>query len=178
MEFTKPMEDAFRYCPRCATAADDVGEHPFRCHQCGFTFFFGPVTAVGGILRDPEGNILLIRRANDPGKGLLGMPGGFVDRGETAEEALIREIKEEVGLDVDQLSYLTTLPNNYTYQGLTSCVLDLFFLCELPSFEGLSSNPEEVSDLWIGLPTEEQLDQMAFHSNRMALLEYLRSDRK
>ena len=175
MDFAKPLEMAFRYCPRCATETEEIGNVPFRCHQCGFSFFFGPVAAVGGILRDSEERILLIRRARDPGAGLLGMPGGFVDRDETAEQALEREIREEIGLQVEKMAFLTTLPNHYTYQGLTAAVLDLFFVCDVPSFDNLEVHPDEVSDVWIGKPDKEQLEQMAFHSNRLALITYLKS---
>ena len=174
MNFAKPLEAAFRYCPRCATEADPVGEVPFRCDQCGFAFFFGPVTAVGGILQDRQGQLLLLRRARDPGKGQFGLPGGFVDRDESAEEALRREIQEEVGLDVEALTYLITLPNQYTYQGLTAAVLDIFYVSRVDSFDALQIEESEVSGYWVGIPGDEQLDHMAFESNRLALINFLR----
>ena len=55
---------------------------------------------VGGIVFDDQGRLLLIRRANDPGKGLWSLPGGRVEPGETDFEAVIRELREETGLDV------------------------------------------------------------------------------
>lgn len=174
MNFEKPMEQAFRYCPRCGTPGEGCGEIPFRCDQCGFAFFFGPVTAVGGILWNDQGEVLLIRRARNPGAGLFGMPGGFVDQNETAQEALRRETTEEVGLVIETMEFLTTLPNRYTYEGLTTAVLDIFFTCYVPSFDGVQIHPDEVSGTWIGTPSAEQWDQMAFHSNRMALIEFMR----
>lgn len=45
-----------------------------------------------------SGHVLLIRRANEPGKGLLAFPGGFLDRGETLQQAALRELKEETQL--------------------------------------------------------------------------------
>lgn len=173
MEFSKPLEQVFRFCPRCATEADPVGEVPFHCDQCGFKFFFGPVAAVGGVVRDSSGQILLIERARDPGKGMLGMPGGFVDAGETAEEALRREVQEEVGLEVQRLRFLTTLPNQYDYDGVTAPVLDIFFVCDVDSFDSVATDPSEVSRCWIGTLGDEQLERMAFESNRLALLKYL-----
>ena len=173
MDRSKPIEQAFRFCPRCATEAEPVGEVPFRCDQCGFAFFFGPVTAVGGILCDAEQQILLIERARDPGRGLFGLPGGFVDRGETAEGALRREIREEVGLELTSYQFLTTLPNQYTYKELTAAVLDIFFVCSVESFDAIVAEPDEVARCWIGKPTDEQLANMAFESNRLALLKYL-----
>lgn len=178
MDRSKPIEQAFRFCPRCATEADPVGDVPFRCDQCGFSFFFGPVTAVGGIVCDAAGDILLIERARDPGKGMYGLPGGFVDRGETAEGALRREVQEEVGLEISEFHFLTTLPNQYTYRELTAPVLDIFFVCVVPSFEAIVVEPKEVEQCWIGQPSDQQLTNMAFESNRLAVLKYLEANGK
>ncbi len=176
MNFEKPLPEAFRFCPRCATEAEPIGAVPFRCDQCGFSFFFGPVTAVGVIVRDRNQQVLLIERAREPGKGQYGLPGGFVDRGETAEQALRRELHEEVGLEVTEVNYLMSLPNQYTYQGLTAAVLDLFFISQIDSFEAIQADPREVAGYWTGIPGDEQLSQMAFDSNRLALLKYLSTD--
>ncbi len=58
------------------------------------------VRCVGGIAHDEHGRLLLIRRANEPGQGLWSVPGGRVEPGETDEAAVIREMREETGLDV------------------------------------------------------------------------------
>ena len=58
------------------------------------------IRCVGGILFDPYGRLLLIRRRNDPGSGQWSLPGGRVEPGETDKEAVVRELSEETGLDV------------------------------------------------------------------------------
>jgi ADP-ribose pyrophosphatase YjhB (NUDIX family) len=55
------------------------------------------------------------------------LPGGFVDMNETAEEALIRELKEELDIDVKEMEYLFSLPNEYDFSGVIVHTLDLFF---------------------------------------------------
>jgi 8-oxo-dGTP diphosphatase len=60
----------------------------------------GTVPCVGGLAYDDEGRLLLVRRANDPGRGLWSVPGGRVERGEDDATALIREMREETGLQV------------------------------------------------------------------------------
>jgi mutator protein MutT len=59
--------------------------------------------SVKALIRDPEGRVLLIRRSAESknNAGLWEMPGGKIDHGESFDEALIREIKEETGLDVE-----------------------------------------------------------------------------
>ncbi|MBC3190213.1 NUDIX domain-containing protein [Pseudonocardia sp. C8] len=58
------------------------------------------VACVGGILFDPDGRLLLVRRANDPGRGLWSVPGGRVEPGEDDHAAVVRELAEETGLTV------------------------------------------------------------------------------
>ncbi|MEU7785952.1 MULTISPECIES: NUDIX domain-containing protein [unclassified Amycolatopsis] len=58
------------------------------------------IRCIGGIAFDDHGRLLLIRRRNDPGSGQWSLPGGRVEPGETDEQAVIRELREETGLDV------------------------------------------------------------------------------
>jgi 8-oxo-dGTP diphosphatase len=62
-----------------------------------------PVTripCVGAVIRDETGRLLMILRGHDPGLGLWSIPGGRIEPGETAEEAVVREVREETGLEV------------------------------------------------------------------------------
>jgi NADH pyrophosphatase NudC (nudix superfamily) len=79
----------FRFCPVCGSALEPralkAGE-PMRlvCTSaaCGFVFYLDPKLAVGTIVGMPDGRIVLVRRAIEPGYGLWVVPGGYVDRGE------------------------------------------------------------------------------------------------
>jgi 8-oxo-dGTP diphosphatase len=63
-------------------------------------FINKPVLTVDALILCDEDSIVLIKRKNEPYKGLWALPGGFVEYGETVEEAVIREAKEETGLDI------------------------------------------------------------------------------
>jgi 8-oxo-dGTP diphosphatase len=59
-----------------------------------------PILAVGAIITDNDGRLLLVQRAHDPGRDLWSLPGGHVEVGETLQAALVREVREETGLEV------------------------------------------------------------------------------
>ena len=58
------------------------------------------VPCVGGLTYDDEGRLLVVQRANEPGRGLWSVPGGRVEPGEDDAAALVREMREETGLEV------------------------------------------------------------------------------
>jgi 8-oxo-dGTP diphosphatase len=59
------------------------------------------IPCVGAIVKDDRGRLLLIRRGHEPGTGLWSLPGGRIEPGETDAEALVREMREETGLEVE-----------------------------------------------------------------------------
>lgn len=58
------------------------------------------IQCVGAVISDGAGRLLLILRGHEPGKGLWSIPGGRIEPGETDEQAVIREVREETGLTV------------------------------------------------------------------------------
>ncbi|WP_182875871.1 NUDIX hydrolase [Microbispora sp. H10670] len=78
------------------------------------------VRCVGAIITDPDGRLLLVRRGRPPGEGLWSLPGGRVEPGETDEQAVRRELREETGLDVAVVRLAGTVlrpgPGGVTYE--------------------------------------------------------------
>lgn len=168
------ISEAYKFCPVCgATRQKFTPSRPFRCGDCGHTSFFGPVSAVGGIITNELGQVLLIERAQEPGAGKLGMPGGFVDPYESAEESLHREVLEEVGIRIEDVQFLISYPNRYTYQGISCPVLDLYYRARACQSQVIYAAESEVSGwMWTEL-APQILDRIAFESNRRALEYYL-----
>jgi 8-oxo-dGTP diphosphatase len=88
------------YCPRCGTLMerriiDDRDREV--CPACGFIFYRNPVPAVGVVVTQ-EDKVVLVRRRYEPRAGCWALPAGFMELGESAEDAAIRECHEETGL--------------------------------------------------------------------------------
>jgi ADP-ribose pyrophosphatase YjhB (NUDIX family) len=89
----------------------DQREHPV-CSRCRFVFYMNP-KVVAATIPTQDGHVLLTRRTINPARGLWTFPGGYVDYGEMATDAAVRETWEETGLKVD----LDGLVGVYTYPG-------------------------------------------------------------
>ena len=133
----------FKNCPVCGSCEFVVNnEKSMRCECCGFIYYVNASAATAAFIYNEKGELLACRRAKEPAKGTLDLPGGFVDNAETAEETITREIKEELNGEVEKLEYLFSLPNMYEYSGLTVPTLDLFFSCQLKSTENLTASDD------------------------------------
>ncbi len=165
----------YRFCPRCGAACDPVPDGArFECAACHFVLYFNPAIAVAAIVRNAQGRILFIRRGREPGKGKLAFPGGFVDIGETAERALLREFKEEVNLPLSRIQFLCSVPNRYFYREITYPTVDVFFTA-VADAPGEAAAPGEVECVTWLLPAEVQGDTLAFPSMAEAWRQYLSS---
>ena len=150
----------FRCCPRCGAVLTAPGACPLVCAACGFAYYFNPAVSAAAILLRGDGQGLFIRRGHDPGLGRLAFVGGFVDAGETPEDALRREVREEVGVELDGISYLGSQPNTYAYRGVTYHVVDLIFVAQIA--EG--SAPRAID----GVEAIEWHDPLALDPARLA----------
>ena len=165
------MEPAlhFHFCPRCGRPGKPpAAGQPLACTQCGFTFFFGAAIATATFIRREDGRVIFLRRAKDPAKGKLAPPGGFVDIGERAEDALRREIREEVGLEVRTPEFLCSFPNLYPFLGVDYPVLDFFFTAEAVESTTACALDEAESICWLEPTREVRLEDLAFPSVRAA----------
>ena len=158
----------FNQCPNCGSS-DTVFEDnkKFSCRECAFAYFHNVAIAVGVILEYTR-KIVLIKRAKEPSKGKLDLPGGFVDPNESAEEAAIREVKEELMIDIKELKYLGSYPNIYKYKDVLYHTCDLFFYCKIDA-KPTEFNRTEIEELILISPLEIPDDKIAFESVKRGL---------
>lgn len=164
---------SFRFCPKCGTETfEDFAGRAKRCSHCSLTYFHNVASAVACLVRNKAGEYLFVRRAKEPAKGTLDLPGGFVDPLETVEEAVCREIKEETGLDVTKSSYLCSRPNIYPYSGIDIYTSDLFFLVEVDSFDDAVA-ADDAAELVISSLGSMQATDFGLYSIQKFMAEFL-----
>ncbi len=164
-------------CPGCGSEALSwPTPKNFECADCGFALFLNIAAAVA-VIMECRGKILFGVRKHDPGRGMLDLPGGFVDAGETAEEAVRREVKEELGIDIPELRYLFSLPNRYPYGGIVYDTLDLIFLVQLDEPPDVKADDDLEDVMWVGRDDVEY-EKIAFESLRRAVRRYIENAEK
>lgn len=97
------------HCSYCGSRFAEQKLYPRICFRCGNTTWSNPLPVAATILNVWEGNKLgtLIQQRNiDPHKGGWALTGGYIDQGETWQQAIVREVREELGLETKEDDYL------------------------------------------------------------------------
>jgi ADP-ribose pyrophosphatase YjhB (NUDIX family) len=157
------LEDA-RYCPRCGEPADVAYPRSITCPHCGYGAYYNPKPVAAAIPTTPDGKLILLRRAFDPGKDLWTFPGGFVDLGETVEEAAHREAQEEICAAIE----LDGLVGVYSHAA-ERVVLIVFAARTLDE----PQTTDEALEVRAFAPDEIPWQELAFWSTTNALKDFL-----
>jgi NAD+ diphosphatase len=162
-----------QYCPKCGSH-DFLfdGIKRFSCSACKFIYYINAATAVCGIIELPDNRIILTRRKHEPQEGMLDLPGGFVDIMERAEDALIREIKEELNLEIPHPEFFSTFPNEYNFKGISYFTCDLAFIIQLTEMPELKP-ADDVSEAIFTHPKEIKFETIGFSSIKNILKAYI-----
>lgn len=97
-----PVKDS--HCSFCGSAYPPGAPWPRTCARCARTVYRNPLPVAVALQPVRDGDrtgLVVIRRAIEPSRGLLALPGGFVDHGETWQQAVVRELAEETGIPAD-----------------------------------------------------------------------------
>lgn len=154
-----------KYCPRCGEAR--LRPHAAKavhCAGCGFKYFHNNAAATGTVIRCGD-HVLFVERGRDPAKGLIDVPGGFVDYGETLEQAAIRETHEEVGVQLKHVEYLASFPNVYRYSDVVYQTCDVYFQVRLPERPTVRAGDDAAACHWLR-PADLAPPDLAFDSVR------------
>jgi mutator protein MutT len=143
--------------------------------DCHFNYYVNSSAAVAVLLFNEKGELLLTRRAVEPHLGKLDLPGGFIDPMETGEEAAVREIKEELGIDIHSLQYFCSFPNEYVFSGYSVFTLDLAFLAKTESLDQMTAM-DDVSSFEFYYPKDVDMMELPSMSMKNILKELIRRE--
>lgn len=153
-----------RFCPRCGADAEVRFPRSIHCAACGYVAFYNPKPVACAIPREADGRIWLLRRGFEPGAGRWTFPGGFVDLGESVEQAARREVREELEIDVE----LRGLVGVYS-RPEDRVVLVVFDA----TVDGTPQTTAEAPEIQAFEPGELPWDELAFWSTEAALRDVL-----
>ncbi len=95
----------YAYCPKCGAEFSQEAQELFAkeqkqmaCDACPFVLYNNPKPAIGVLIKNDQGEIMLTQRGVAPSKGDWDLPGGFMEYGEAVEESALRELQEELGI--------------------------------------------------------------------------------
>jgi NADH pyrophosphatase NudC (nudix superfamily) len=163
------MKQTIHYCPACGEKSFfTISSKQFRCEQCQFTFFQNPAAAVMVAICYQD-ELLVAIRSRDPGIGMWDLPGGFVDQDESLETAVVRELQEEIGIEVTGAKYVCSNSNTYRYKEVEYKTCDAFFVVELDKKPEIIAQDDVASVKWIKL-SEVDIERFAFESTKKSVL--------
>ena len=162
----------FKYCPKCSSGNLTVRHgKAVYCADCDYIYFHNNASAVSVII-EHEDKIIMVKRGRDPQKGMLDLPGGFVDPGESFEDCAHREIDEELGIKITNLKYFGSAPNFYNYRGVEYPTTDFVLTCITTNFEDIKPN-DDVSDYILLDKSEINIAEIAFPSTKTIMQRYI-----
>lgn len=163
-------KDIYKYCPKCKSDIKADSESYFHCTHCDFYFYVNPQPCNAVIVENKTGEILLVKRKYDPKKGYWDVPGGFIGPGETVEESIQREMREELGTEVENLRYFASFPDRYMYKNIHYFTLGIVFTAKITN-QKLQAN-DDVEEITFFKKEALPYERIAFRSIATALKQY------
>lgn len=157
------------YCPACGLKSlETISSKKFVCNQCQFTFYQNTAAAVMVAICCQD-ELLVATRARNPGIGMWDLPGGFVDPNESLEEAVVRELYEELAFTVTGAKYIFSNSNTYLYKDVEYKTCDAFFVVELDEKPTVQAQDDVAAVEWVKL-ADADITRFAFESAQKAVL--------
>lgn len=132
----------FKHCPKCGGDFSYRGGNHLKCQQCSYSYFVNQAPTAGILIFNDKNEVLLAKRKFEPKKGTWQSVGGFVELDEKLEDALIREAKEELGVNIATKQFLGSFPENYEFGGVSVPFLAMYFVADI-----VSGTPQVADDV-------------------------------
>ncbi len=162
----------FKFCPKCGGNFKKQTHNSLLCSYCGLHYYINPKGCNAIILKNSNEEILLVKRKHEPKKGFFDLPGGFIDLNETIEESMHREIKEELGIEVSEITYFTSFHDRYVFGGIKAYTICSVFLGTLPEHIKITPS-DDAESVEFFKPEDIPFKHIAFEGITKALQKYI-----
>ncbi len=175
MQLTHPLE-VLKFCPKCGSPEFQVSsERSLKCRDCGFHYYINASAAVAALVTDGNGRLMLVTRGIEPDYGKLDLPGGFVDHNETVEDAIKRELFEELGMKTKSLRYLSSGTNEYIFSGYSVFTVDMAFEVIPETIENLKPM-DDILDYRFYAENEFDYDDIPAPSIKQFVIDFFKNE--
>lgn len=160
---------AFNFCPQCGTRLLESPSAfaPQKCASCGRVQYHNSKPCAGALIVK-ENCVLLVLRAVEPFKDCWDIPGGFLEPGEHPINGMLREVKEETGLDVRVIDLLGVYIDRYYSDGEESFTLNHYYIVE-PIAGKLRAADDVNVCRWFAFAQLPSENQIAFEHTKKVL---------
>ena len=150
------------YCPYCAgrfESREIEGRSRLVCRECDEIYYQNPLPAATALVVNDRGELLLGKRSVEPARGQWCLPGGFVELNESMEQAALRELREETGLQADSGIFVGCFYQQSIYYGGV-----IIFGYRVDGVRGEPAAGDDMQEL--GYFAFDRLPAVAFESHR------------
>lgn len=163
----------YQFCPKCGNKSEKKAHNLLVCPKCQYHFYINPAPTNAVIIENSQGQILLVKRKFEPKKGMLDLPGGFVETGESLEDSMLREAKEELGVDLSEVKYFGSYPDEYLYLGINVKTLGLVLTAKIDDNAEIQVS-DDVEEAKFYPKENLPIEEIAFESLKQGLRDYLK----
>jgi mutator protein MutT len=165
----------YSFCPKCgAKLAFKIPnkfdhEKRYTCTKCDFIFYQNSKPTASAIIINDNNEVLVVKRAYEPGVGKYDFPGGFLEYGESPQDGAKREIQEELNVEIEVLDFVGIYMDYYDTVGEST--INIYYLARIKSGDPVASSDIDSFE-WFAkdqLPTD-----FAFQNNKDALVDFLK----
>lgn len=140
-----------------------------KCSHCGWVHYHNSRPTVSAIIIK-DNKVLLCKRASEPFKRKWDLPGGYLEERESPEDALRREMREELGVEIKSMKLSSVVgPAYYPFGGQEQWNTDIYYEVTTRDMPRASRHSDVVAIAWFD---PDQLPDMAFDTNVKAIEEW------
>lgn len=163
---------AFKFCPKCRGKLAVPKGNMLQCSICHFRLYINPIPTNGVVIANNKGDILLVKRAFEPGKGAWDVPGGFIQPQESIDASVKRELKEELGIDACISRFIGIYTDTYLFDGVINYTMCIMVVADIVSG---NITPADDAESYAYFPKSEILrERIAFEGVRKGLVDYMK----